>query len=137
MANTIFLIGHLTADPTTRATPNGVTVCSFTIGVTRSRKDQNGEKQSDFFRINTWRQTADFCGKYLTKGSKVVVTGELNLNSYKGKDGQTRYSLDVHADHVENLTEKKEWHEEPRTVKQEKPVSEWADISSKDLPWGD
>jgi single-strand DNA-binding protein len=133
--NQITLIGHLTADPTTRATPNGVTVCSFTIGVTRSRKDANGEKQSDFFRINTWRQTADFCGKYLTKGSRVAVVGELNLNSYKGKDGQTRYSLDVQADHVENLTEKKEWKEEPRTVKQEKPVSEWEDISSDDLPW--
>jgi single-strand DNA-binding protein len=133
--NQITLIGHLTADPTTRATPNGVTVCSFTIGVTRPRKDQNGEKQSDFFRINTWRQTADFCGKYLTKGSRVAVTGEVNLNSYKGKDGQTRYSLDVQADHVENLTEKKEWKEEPRTVKQEKPVSEWEDISSDDLPW--
>lgn len=133
--NKAFLIGYLTADPTTRATPNGVTVCSFTIGVTRSRKDQNGEKQSDFFRINTWRQAADFCGKYLAKGSRVAVTGELNLNFYKGKDGQTRYSLDVQADHVENLTEKKEWKEEPRTVKQEKPVSEWEDISSDDLPW--
>ena len=130
--NQIVLIGHLTADPTTRATPNGVTVCSFTIGVTRSRKDQNGEKLSDFFRINTWRQTADFCGKYLTKGSKVVVTGELNLNSYKGKDGQTRYSLDVQADKVENLTEK------PKEQKPTQPNSdEWQDISSKDLPWGD
>ena len=130
--NQIVLIGHLTADPTTRAPPNGVTVCSFTIGVTRSRKDQNGEKQSDFFRINTWRQTADFCGKYLTKGSKVVVTGELNLNSYKGKDGQTRYSLDVQADKVENLTEK------PKEQKPTQPNSdEWQDISSKDLPWGD
>lgn len=128
--NQIVLIGHLTADPTTRATPNGVTVCSFTIGVTRSRKDANGEKQSDFFRINTWRQTADFCGKYLAKGSKVVVTGELNLNSFKGKDGNLRYSLDVQADKVENLTEKKQ---EP---KQEKPVSEWDDISSDDLPFG-
>ena len=130
--NQIVLIGHLTADPTTRATPNGVTVCSFTIGVTRSRKDANGEKQSDFFRINTWRQTADFCGKYLTKGSKVVVTGELNLNSFKGKDGNLRYSLDVQADKVENLTEKQ---------KEQKPtqpkVDEWQDISSKDLPWGE
>ena len=134
MANTIFLIGHLTADPTTRATPNGVTVCSFTIGVTRSRKDQNGEKQSDFFRINTWRQTADFCGKYLTKGSKVVVTGELNLNSYKGKDGQTRYSLDVQADHVENLTERKV---ETKSTSDRTNVDEWQDISSKDLPWGE
>lgn len=130
--NLIVLIGHLTADPTTRATPNGVTVCSFTIGVTRSRKDANGEKQSDFFRINTWRQTADFCGKYLTKGSKVVVTGELNLNSFKGKDGNLRYSLDVQADHVENLTEK------PKEQKPTQPkVDEWQDISSKDLPWGD
>ena len=132
MANTIFLIGHLTADPTTRATPNGVTVCSFTIGVTRSRKDANGEKQSDFFRINTWRQTADFCGKYLTKGSRVAVTGELNLNSFKGKDGNLRYSLDVQADKVENLTEK------PKEQKPTQPkVDEWQDISSKDLPWGD
>ena len=130
--NQITLIGHLTADPTTRATPNGVTVCSFTIGVTRSRKDQNGERVSDFFRINTWRQTADFCGKYLTKGSKVVVTGELNLNSFKGKDGNLRYSLDVQADHVENLTEK------PKEQKPTQPkVDEWADISSKDLPWGE
>ena len=134
MANTIFLIGHLTADPTTRATPNGVTVCSFTIGVTRSRKDANGEKQSDFFRINTWRQTADFCGKYLAKGSKVVVTGELNLNSFKGKDGNLRYSLDVQADHVENLTEKKA---EAKSTSNQPKVDEWQDISSKDLPWGD
>lgn len=134
MANTIFLIGHLTADPTTRATPNGVTVCSFTIGVTRSRKDQNGEKQSDFFRINTWRQTADFCGKYLTKGSLVAVTGELNLNSYKGKDGQTRYSLDVQADKVENLTERKV---ETKSTSDRTNVDEWQDISSKDLPWGE
>lgn len=130
--NQIVLIGYLTADPTTRATPNGVTVCSFTIGVTRSRKDQNGERASDFFRINTWRQTADFCGKYLTKGSRVAVTGELNLNSYKGKDGQTRYSLDVQADHVENLTEKK-----AETKSTSDQPTEWQDISSKDLPWGD
>lgn len=130
--NQITLIGHLTADPTTRATQNGVTVCSFTIGVTRSRKDANGEKQSDFFRINTWRQTADFCGKYLTKGSRVAVTGELNLNSFKGKDGNLRYSLDVQADKVENLTEK------PKEQKPTQPkVDEWSDISSKDLPWGD
>ena len=128
--NQIVLIGHLTADPTTRATSNGVTVCSFTIGVTRSRKDQNGERVSDFFRINTWRQTADFCGKYLTKGSRVAVTGEVNLNSYKGKDGQTRYSLDVQADHVENLTEKK-----AETKSTSDQPNEWQDISSDDLPW--
>ena len=126
--NTISIIGYLTADPTTRATSSGKSVTSFTIGVTRSRKDANGDKQSDFFRITTWGATADFCGKYLTKGSRVAVTGEVNLNSYEGKDGKTRYSLDVQADKVENLTERKA---------ETKPTSnnEWQDISSDDLPW--
>lgn len=130
--NKAFLIGYLTADPTTRSTPNGVTVCTFTIGVTRSRKDMNGDRVSDFFRVNAWGATADFCGKYLKKGSRVAVTGELNMNSYKGKDGQTRYSLDVQADHVENLSEKK-----AETKSTSDQPNEWQDISSKDLPWGD
>ena len=125
--NTISIIGYLASDPTTRATSSGKSVTSFTIGVTRSRKDANGDKQSDFFRITTWGATADFCGKYLKKGYKVAVTGELNLNSYEGKDGKTRYSLDVQADKVENLTERKQ------EKKQE--TNEWQDISSDDLPW--
>lgn len=127
--NTISIIGFLTADPTTRATSSGKSVTSFTIGVTRSRKDANGDKQSDFFRITTWGATADFCGKYLAKGSRVAVTGEVNLNSYEGKDGKTRYSLDVQADKVENLTERKQ------NPNQEKSVDKWDDISSDDLPW--
>ena len=128
--NQLTIIGYLTADPTTRATSTGKTVTTFTVGVTRSRKDANGDRVSDVFRVNAWGATADFCGKYLAKGSRVAVTGELNLNSYEGKDGKTRYSLDVQADKVENLTEKKQ---EP---KQEKTVSEWDDISSDDLPFG-
>jgi single-strand DNA-binding protein len=105
-------------------------VTTFTVGVTRSRKDMNGDRVSDFFRVNAWGSTADFCGKYLAKGSRVAVIGELTPSTYEGKDGKTRFSLDVQADKVENLTEKKQ---EP---KQEKPVSEWDDISSDDLPFG-
>ena len=95
----------------------------------RIRKDANGDRVSDFFRVNAWGATADFCGKYLTKGSRVAVVGELTPSTYEGKDGKTRFSLDVQADKVENLTEK---------PKEQKPkTDEWQDISSKDLPWGD
>ena len=128
--NQLTIIGYLTADPTTRATSTGKTVTTFTVGVTRSRKDANGDRVSDFFRVNAWGATADFCGKYLAKGSRVAVIGELTPSTYEGKDGKARFSLDVQADKVENLTEKKQ---EP---KQEKPVSEWDDISSDDLPFG-
>lgn len=66
----ITLIGNLTHDPETRSTPNGVTVCSFTIAVNRRFSSQSGGKQTDFFRINAWRQMGDACARYLSKGKK-------------------------------------------------------------------
>ena len=101
----IILIGNLTRDPETRATQSGVTVCTFTIAVNR-RFAQNGEKQTDFFRINAWRQLGETCARYLSKGRKVAVVGELQPRTYEGNDGTTRMSLDVVADEVEFLTPK-------------------------------
>lgn len=102
----ITLIGNLTHDPETRATPNGVTVCSFTIAVNRRFSSQSGEKQTDFFRINAWRQMGDACARYLSKGKKAAIIGELQARTYTSKDGTTRLSLDVLAEEVEFLTPK-------------------------------
>lgn len=126
--NKIVLIGNVTADPQMRATQNGVTVCTFTIAVNRRFAAIEGQKQTDFFRINAWRQLGEVCGKYVTKGMKVSVIGELQARTYEAKDGSTKFSLDVSADEVEFLSPKQE-------KKEDKPVSEWEDISSNDLPW--
>ena len=124
----ISFTGHLTADPTARATSNGTSVTSFTVGVTRSHKNQNGDRESDFFRVTAWRQQADFCSKYLTKGMKVFVRGELQPSIFEGKDGKARLSLDVQADAVEILSEKQK--------EQKKDLEGFTDISSDDLPFG-
>lgn len=102
--NKIILIGNLTRDPEMRATSNGVTVCSFTIAVNRRFAQQGGERVTDFFRINAWRQMGESCGKYLAKGRKVAVTGELQPRSYVDRNGETRFALDVNASEVEFLT---------------------------------
>ena len=60
MLNRIILMGRLTHDPELRKTQSGVSVCSFSIAVDRDYKAQNGEKETDFFDIVTWRATADF-----------------------------------------------------------------------------
>ena len=103
--NKITLIGNLTHDPELRATPSGVSVCSFTIAVNR-RFEQNGEKVSDFFNIKAWRGLGEACAKYLSKGKKIAVVGELQARTYQAKDGTTRMSLDVQADEVEFLSPK-------------------------------
>lgn len=104
--NKITLIGNLTRDPEVRATPNGITVCTFTIAVNRRFANKDGEKETDFFRINAWRQLGEVCATYLAKGRKVAVVGELQARTYESKDGETRMSLDVQADEVEFLTPK-------------------------------
>lgn len=98
--NKITLIGNLTANPELRSTPSGVSVCTFTIAVNRRFANADGDRQTDFFRVNAWRGLADTCARYLEKGKKVAVIGELQARTYIAKDGTTRMSLDVAADEV-------------------------------------
>ena len=137
----ITIIGNLTADPETRSTPSGVTICTFTIAVNRRFANADGERQTDFFRINAWRQLGDVCAKHLAKGRKVAVVGELQARLYDAKNGEKRMSLDVAADEVEFLTPAEK--AEPKPQKKSKENSdgydhtpdEWATINSSDLPF--
>ena len=79
--NKAILIGNLTRDPEVRTTGSGTTVCTFTIAVNRRFQNQAGERVSDFFNIVAWRQLGELCGKYLSKGRKVSVIGEIQNRS--------------------------------------------------------
>ena len=125
----IEFIGHLVADPTPKTTPNGVNVTSFTVAVTRMSKNAQGDRVSDFFRVNAWRQTADYASKYLTKGSRVYVRGELQPVLFDGRDGRQRLDLSVQADRVENLTEK------AKEPEKKVDANAFDDITSEDIPF--
>ena len=122
--NKLILIGNLTNDPEMRTTQNGISVCTFTIAVNRRSNKDN----TDFFRINAWRCLGETCAKYLAKGRKVAVIGELQARMYTNKDGKTMLSLDVQADEVEFLSSADQ--------KQEKPKNDgWQDLTTDDLPF--
>jgi single-strand DNA-binding protein len=106
--NKIILIGRLTRDPEKRYTTSGLAVTSFSIAVDRRAKNQQGERQTDFFRCSAWRQSAEFVADYITKGRLVAVEGRIELNEYVGQDGQKRQSADVVCDHVEILESNRE-----------------------------
>ena len=97
--NKVFLVGRLTKAPELKTTPNGVSVATFTIAVTR----RTNREESDFLNIVTWRGLADNCGKYLSKGQQVAVVGEIRTRSYEAKDGSRRYVTEIQADDVEFL----------------------------------
>ena len=135
--NKIVLIGNLTRDPESRTTQGGVSLCSFTIAVDRRFAGADREKQADFFRITAWRQLGDACAKYLAKGRKVAVIGELQARTYDGKDGVTRMALDVSADEVEFLTPKGTHSPETAETAANEPVdvSDLQEIDDEELPF--
>ena len=102
--NKAILIGNLTRDPETRTTASGVTMCQFTIAVNRRFVNQQGVREADFIPIVTWRQTAELCSRYLSKGRKVAVEGVIQVRSYDAQDGSKRYVTEVVADNVEFLS---------------------------------
>lgn len=99
--NKVILIGNLAADPESRTTNSGVAQCSLRIAVQRRFANAQGQRESDFFNVVCWRNTAEFAAKYLSKGRKVAVEGSLQTRSYDAQDGSKRYVTEVIADNVE------------------------------------
>lgn len=132
--NKITLIGNLTRDPEIFTTQNGISVCKMSIAVDRKK---TAERQTDFFNIQAWRGLGDTCAKYLSKGKKIAVIGELQARIYEAKDGTTKMSLDVQADEVEFLSPKDEAKPDAPKKPTQKPSSndDWSDLESNDLPF--
>ena len=101
--NKVYLIGNLTRDPEIRTTTTGIQVCNFSIAVNRRRR-ADGVQEPDFFNIVNWRQLAELCSKYLSKGRKVAVSGSIQTRTYEAQDGSKRNAFDIVADEVEFLS---------------------------------
>ena len=106
MLNRIVLIGRLTRDPELRYTQSGVPVASFALAVDRNFKNAQGERETDFINIVVWRQQAENCAQYLSKGKLAAVDGNLQIRSYTGNDGVKRTVAEVVADTVRFLSPK-------------------------------
>lgn len=127
--NKIFLIGNLTRDPELRATKNGKSVCTFNIAVNKRFAQENETAQ--FYRINAWGKLGETAEKYLAKGRKVAVVGELEGRLYSDKNGNAKISLDVNADEIEFLTPRGS----TETPVDELTVNDLSDIRVDDLPF--
>ena len=104
--NKCILIGNLTKDPELTTTSNGVAVCRFAIAVSRRYANAEGERETDFLNIVVWRSLGENCHKFLKKGSKVGVVGNIQSRSYDAHDGSKRYVTEIVAEEVEFLSTK-------------------------------
>lgn len=106
--NKLTIIGNLTADPELRTTPQGKSVCSFRVAVNRPRRSTDQAQEADFFRVSVWNALGETCAKYLAKGRKVCVVGDVRLHIFEGNNGKAGASMEVTAQDVEFLSPKSE-----------------------------
>ncbi|MCR5396278.1 MAG: single-stranded DNA-binding protein [Lachnospiraceae bacterium] len=98
--NKVILMGRLTRDPEMRYGASGNGVASFSIAVDRRFK-REGQPDADFFNCTAFGKQGEFVEKYLHKGTKIVLDGEIQNNNYTNKEGQTVYNVQIIANSIE------------------------------------
>lgn len=95
--NKVILMGNLTRDVEMRTTQSGQTVANFSLAVSRSWKDQNGQtqEQTSFINCVAWGKPGEIIAQYVSKGSPLLVSGRLDQRSYDDKDGNKRTAVEV------------------------------------------
>lgn len=78
----------------------------FTLAVDRTHKDKSGEKRTDFINCVTWGTTAQNLAQYQSKGSMVLVEGQIQTGSYTDNTGKKVYTTDVVCQRIEYLSQK-------------------------------
>lgn len=118
--NKVILIGNLTKDPELSKTTSDVSVCKFSIAVSR----RWGNSETDFFNVIAWRGQAENCSKFLRKGSKVAISGSIQTRTYDANDGSKRYITEIVADEVQFLSTKGSADEINDTIGDMKPIDD-------------
>ena len=104
--NKVILIGHLGADPETRAMPSGSSVANLRIATTESWRDkQSGEQQerTEWHRVALFGRLAEIAGEYLRKGSQVYIEGSLRTRKWQDKQGNERFSTEIVGNEMQML----------------------------------
>lgn len=135
--NKAIIIGNLTRDPEVTTTSGGVSKCSFTVAVQRRFANAQGVKEADFIPVIAWRQLSELCGRYLAKGRKVAVEGEIQTRSYDAQDGTKRYVTEVIAASVEFLSSREESGAPAQPAAPQQPAKQmnFMEVDDDELPF--
>jgi single-strand DNA-binding protein len=104
MINQCTIVGRLVADPESRQTPSGKSVCSIRVAVDR----KGPEKETDFFSCTAFGQQGDALAEYAQKGRLIGIVGKIQLDQYVNKEGVKQQSVKIMIDNWQLLDSRKE-----------------------------
>lgn len=100
MLNNCTIQGRLTRDPELRYTASNTPVVSFSLACERSRKNANGEYDTDFIDCAAFGKTAEFVKNWFAKGMMAIVVGRVQSRNWEDRNGNKRTSIEINANEV-------------------------------------
>jgi single-strand DNA-binding protein len=104
MINQCTIVGRLVADPESRQTPNGKSVCNIRVAVDRKGR----EKETDFFSCTAFGQQGDALAEYAQKGRLIGIVGKIQLEQFVNKEGAKQQTVKIIIDNWQLLDSRKE-----------------------------
>lgn len=96
--NKVILFGNLGQDPELRTTNSGISVCSLRLATNRRvKRGDNWEDESEWHTVVLWDAKAEAVNEHCRKGDKLLIEGEIKTRKWEDKDGNDRYSTEIHA----------------------------------------
>ena len=93
--NKFIVTGNITKDAELRYTANDKAYSKFSIA---NNEGYGDNKKTNFFNCTLWGKSAENLNRFLTKGQKVLITGKVEINDYKDKEGIERKIIDINVD---------------------------------------
>lgn len=100
--NVVLLAGNLGADPEIRTTPSGEMVASLRLATSRTWTGRDGQRQekTEWHRVVVWGKQAELAQRYLAKGRKVHIQGELEYRTWDKPDGTKGYATEIRCERL-------------------------------------
>jgi single-strand DNA-binding protein len=128
----IQITGNVVDDPELRFTASGKAVANFRVAANKSKKDEATGKwetaESCFLTVNAWELQAEAIAEQVTRGAKVIVTGQLKQREYDDRDGNKRQVYEVQAYEVALVVK-------GQTATREKPAQGGRPSTPATDPW--
>ena len=93
--NRVILTANLTKDAELRYTQNDKPYSKFSIA---NNEGYGDNQKTNFFNCTLWGKSAENLNRFLTKGQKVLITGKVEINDYKDREGVERKIIDINVD---------------------------------------
>lgn len=135
--NTIATYGRVASDVTTKDV-NGRACASFRFASGNKRKQQDGNYGTNFYAVTAWGPLADIASKYLKKGHRATVSGELVIRQYVGNDNQNHQAIEIDADTidlVETRAEAETKSANTATAPAPAPAQNFTPVETDELPF--